>query len=140
MAVRRAAGFVIYRNFTGNTEFLLLQASNQNHHWSPPKGHVDPGEDDLTTAFRETWEESGIKQEQLELHSDIKDELHYEAWGKPKVVTYWLARLKDPSTQVKISHEHQDYKWLNITDACKYAEYKDMQNTLNKFNEYLCKK
>ena len=25
------------------------------------KGHVDPGEDDLTTAYRETWEESGIK-------------------------------------------------------------------------------
>ena len=35
---------------------------NQNHDsWSLPKGHVDPGEDKLTTAIREIFEESGIK-------------------------------------------------------------------------------
>ena len=35
---------------------------NQNFDsWSLPKGHVDPGEDKLTTAIREIYEESGIK-------------------------------------------------------------------------------
>ena len=34
---------------------------NQNHDsWSLPKGHVDKGEDKLTTAKREIFEESGI--------------------------------------------------------------------------------
>ena len=36
---------------------------NQNHDsWSLPKGHIDPGEDALTAAKREIFEESGIKQ------------------------------------------------------------------------------
>jgi len=35
---------------------------NQNHDsWSLPKGHIDPGENKLTAAIREIYEESGIK-------------------------------------------------------------------------------
>ena len=33
----------------------------------------------------------------------------YEAWQKQKVVTYWLARLTDPTVEVVISHEHQAF-------------------------------
>lgn len=133
----RAAGFIIYRRMDDTIQYLLLQASNQNHHWTPPKGHVDPGEDDLTTAFRETVEESAIKKEDLEVHQDITDQLHYQAWGKEKVVTYWLARLIRPDVAVTLSHEHQDYKWLGITEAIELAGFKDMQNTLQKFHKAL---
>ena len=36
---------------------------NQNHDsWSLPKGHIDEGEDPLTTARREIKEESGISE------------------------------------------------------------------------------
>lgn len=34
-----AAGFVIFRRLVGkNIEYLLLQASYGEHHWTPPKG------------------------------------------------------------------------------------------------------
>lgn len=33
----RAAGFLLFRR-KEHVEFLLLQASYRDHHWSPPKG------------------------------------------------------------------------------------------------------
>ena len=68
MAARRAAGLVIFRlkegASVGSAEWLLLQTSYGEHHWTPPKGHVDPGEDDITAALRETHEEAGLEKNQ----------------------------------------------------------------------------
>ena len=38
----RAAGFVLFRRVPA-IEYLLMQTSYGKNHWSPPKGHVDPG-------------------------------------------------------------------------------------------------
>jgi len=57
--MKKAAGFVIFRRLCGEIQYLLLKASYGSFHWSSPKGHVDPGEDDYTTALRETKEEAG---------------------------------------------------------------------------------
>ena len=41
---------------------------NQNgNSWSLPKGHIDPGEDEITAARREIYEETGIKPETLRM-------------------------------------------------------------------------
>lgn len=34
----RAAGYVIFRKIANSIEYLLLQASYPDFHWSPPKG------------------------------------------------------------------------------------------------------
>lgn len=34
----RAAGYVIVRKIQSTYEYLLLQASYPDYHWSPPKG------------------------------------------------------------------------------------------------------
>lgn len=33
-----AAGFVIFRRVANDIEYLLLQTSYGQHHWTPPKG------------------------------------------------------------------------------------------------------
>lgn len=35
---RRAAGFLIFRRFNSEIEYLMLKASYGSHHWTPPKG------------------------------------------------------------------------------------------------------
>lgn len=100
-------------------------------------GHVDPGEDDLTTALRETQEEAGLTAEHLRLVDGFVQQLHYEVRGKPKEVLYWLAELKDPETALTLSDEHQDYRWARLEDACTLARYKDMQDTLRAAHRYL---
>ncbi|XP_068736518.1 bis(5'-nucleosyl)-tetraphosphatase [asymmetrical]-like [Montipora capricornis] len=116
----RAAGLIIFRRrqFTGPFEYLLLQTSYGKHHWTPPKGHVDPGESDMQTALRETEEESGLEVSSLNVMEHAKTTLNYEVRGKPKTVIYWAAEVKDYDEPVQLSREHQDFKWLPIDRAC----------------------
>jgi bis(5'-nucleosidyl)-tetraphosphatase len=135
--MKAAAGFVIYKKSCDAILYLLLQTSYGEHHWTPPKGHVDPGETEMTTAIRETVEESGLKKGDLKIYEDVKRILNYKVNGKPKVVTYWLAELVNPQAKVKLSEEHQDYKWLNIDEACVYGKYPDLQESLKYFDNYI---
>lgn len=102
-----------------------------------PSGHVDPGEDDLTTALRETQEEAGLAADQLRVMDGFLHKLHYEVRGKPKEVVYRLAELRDPATAVTLSDEHQDYRWVPLKEACTLAQFKDMQETLRAAHKYL---
>ncbi|XP_075042660.1 bis(5'-nucleosyl)-tetraphosphatase [asymmetrical] [Mixophyes fleayi] len=143
----RACGLIIFRRvLTANVsdiEFLLLQTSYGIHHWTPPKGHVDPGEDDMTTALRETEEEAGLHSSQFRIVDGFRKELNYDVVNNKKIgktkksVIYWLAELSDPNAQVKLSSEHQDFRWLHLQEACKYSEYQDMQDTLNEAYQFL---
>ena len=139
MAARRAAGLVIYRarDQSSVTEWLLLQTSYGQHHWTPPKGHLDPGEDDITAAMRETREEAGLGAEQLTVFHDIKEELSYEAFGKPKIVTYWLAKLNSYEDKIILSDEHQDFKWLSLEKAVELSGFPDMAQCFKTFDEKL---
>ncbi|XP_049784356.1 bis(5'-nucleosyl)-tetraphosphatase [asymmetrical] [Schistocerca cancellata] len=133
----RAAGFVIFRYISSKIEYLLLQASYGEHHWTPPKGHVDPGESDITTAYRETEEEAGLKKDDLKIFEDFEKTLQYNVRGRPKEVVYWLAQLKNIDTPVQLSKEHQEYKWLELQAACELAKYPEMQKLLQECDSFL---
>lgn len=131
MMTTRACGFVIFRRIQGMVEYLLMQVSYGEHHWTPPKGHVDPGESDMESALRETQEEAGFLASDLIIFEDAKQELNYEVNGKPKTVVYWLAELVNIDKPIQLSHEHQAFKWLPLQEACSIAKYQDMQNFIN---------
>lgn len=141
MAVR-ACGLIVFRRLTqtppaDSIQYLLLQTSYGQHHWTPPKGHVDPGEDDMTTALRETQEEAGLGMGQLRVADGFVSELRYEVRGRPKEVVYWLAELADPETAVTLSDEHQDYRWAGLDEACSLAGYRDLQGALQDAQRFL---
>lgn len=91
----------------------------------------------MLTALRETQEESGLLKSDLKIFENCKKILNYKVKGTPKIVIYWLAELINPNAKVKLSNEHQDYKWLNINDACKYAKFEDMQGVLIDFDNFI---
>ncbi|XP_061281966.1 bis(5'-nucleosyl)-tetraphosphatase [asymmetrical] isoform X2 [Bos javanicus] len=131
----RACGLIIFRRRlipkVDNTaiEFLLLQASD---------GHVEPGESDLETALRETQEEAGIEAGQLTIIEGFRRELSYVAREKPKIVIYWLAEVKDCDVEVRLSREHQAYRWLELEDACQLAQFEEMKAALQEGHQFLC--
>ena len=55
MIIRESAGGVVL-----NPLGQVLVVNQNGDSWSLPKGHLDPGEDELTAARREIHEESGI--------------------------------------------------------------------------------
>ena len=84
MELVRAAGVILFRRAKPSLEphFLLMQTSYGGHHWTPPKGHVDPGEDDFTAALRETEEEAGLKRDaHFSLDEGFKVEIEYKVVG-----------------------------------------------------------
>lgn len=133
----RASGLIIYRIVSSEIEYLLLQTAYGHHHWTPPKGHVDPGESDMATALRETEEEAGLKGNHLQIMEDFKKELRYEVNQKPKTVIYWPAKLVDPNLAVKLSEEHKDFKWVKLEEACQLVEYADLQSVLRDCEAFL---
>ncbi|KJH44904.1 hydrolase, NUDIX family [Dictyocaulus viviparus] len=130
------AGLVVFRRESNRVEFLLLQASYPPHHWTPPKGHVEPGEDEWVAALRETKEEAGIPKDCLKIYEDCHETLKYDVNGVPKTVKYWLAFLQN-SENVKLSNEHQKWKWAELDEAIKIAEYAEMGALLRKFKAYI---
>lgn len=69
VAMKQAAGTLLYRYGPDGLEVLLVHASgayNRRAPWSIPKGEVDAGETDVeATARRETEEETGVRPESL---------------------------------------------------------------------------
>jgi len=134
-----AAGFVIFRRLQTGLEFLLLHASYEENLWSPPKGHVDEGEDERTTAWRETREESGLTESDIRVCQGFVKELEYIAHGKQKRVVYWLAELTNQNAQIVISDEHREFRWVDLAQAKALVRYPDLQNTLQECHQFLTK-
>jgi bis(5'-nucleosidyl)-tetraphosphatase len=141
MTEKLAAGLIVYRRSPNKIEYLLLQTSYGENHWTPPKGHLDEGENYLTAAIRETEEEAGLFEDK---HYKIVDrnisiEAKYLANGKPKRVIYWLAELLDSNTEIKLSEEHINYKWLDLNESVGIVKYETMIEVLRRAEAILTK-
>jgi bis(5'-nucleosidyl)-tetraphosphatase len=131
-AWREAAGVLVYRDDGAEPRFLMLRASARGH-WTPPKGHLDPGESFDAAALREVEEETGIRADQLELVTGFRRELRYqvEAPGGwvPKRVVYQLGRLT-AAAEVRLSGEHSEHAWWGAAEIEADATFPDMQALL----------
>jgi bis(5'-nucleosidyl)-tetraphosphatase len=126
----RAAGFVLSREGEGGEpEYLLLDAVRDG---APgfPKGHADDGEDDLATALRETREETGLRD--LDVDPWFRTEISYRVrkgghyrW---KTVVYFRARLR--SGRVRLSDEHSAFSWHPLPDATARLSFDSLRETL----------
>lgn len=56
--LERSAGGVVLRRIEGEIRVLLIR--DRFRKWGLPKGHVEPGEDDIRAALREVEEETGL--------------------------------------------------------------------------------
>lgn len=100
-------------------------------------GHVDPGEDDFTTALRETREEAGYSEDDLKIHRNISKSLSYKAKyngvAEPKIVTYWLAELtsgRDPT----LSDEHTEFRFVRKNEISSISNYPDFLEMVDFFH------
>ena len=130
-----SAGAVIFRkNLDGNLFLLLHYPSG---HWDFVKGKMEKGELPSETAVRETQEETGITD--LKFLDGFKEEIEYtfqfEKTPIHKKVVFFLA--KTDTERVTISHEHQDFVWLNYEDAIEKVTYENAKRVLNKARNFL---
>ena len=135
MGTEKSAGIVLFRNDSSKNEFLLL--NYPQGHWDFVKGKVEKNETPHETAKRETREETGIAN--IEFIDGFAESVEYDFRFKKenihKKVIFFLAKTDEKN--IKISHEHNDYLWLEYDDALKKTTFENAKNVLIKANEFL---
>jgi len=135
MREQKSAGIVLFRNDSGKNEFLLL--NYPQGHWDFIKGKVEEGETPHETALRETKEETGISD--IEFIGGFEESVEYNFRFKNedihKKVIFFLAKTSEK--KIGLSHEHNDFVWLEYDDALKKTTFRNAKNVLSKANEFL---
>ena len=135
MGSEKSAGIVLFRNDSDKNEFLLL--NYPQGHWDFVKGKIEQNETSHETALRETKEETGITN--IEFVDGFEESVEYDFRFKKenihKKVIFFLAKTNEKN--IKLSHEHNDYLWLEYNDALKKTTFENAKNVLTKANEFL---
>jgi len=135
MREQKSAGIVLFRSASNKNEFLLL--NYPQGHWDFIKGKVEEGETPHETALRETKEETDISD--IEFIDGFKESVEYNFKFKNedihKIVVFFLAKTDEK--KITLSHEHNDFVWLEYDDAIKKTTFRNAKNVLSKKTEFL---
>ena len=135
MGTEKSAGIVLFRNNSGKNEFLLL--NYPQGHWDFVKGKIEQNETSRKAAIRETREETGITN--IEFIDGFEESVEYDFRFKKedihKKVIFFLAKTDEKN--IKLSHEHNDYLWLEYSNALKKTTFENAKNVLSKANQFL---
>lgn len=147
ISFEKSAGAVVFRKEGNKIKYLLLQY--RNGHWDLPRGHIEQGETAEKTAQREIKEETGITELFFIPGFFGKGQFWYIAKGEErkerlrdkrglvvfKKVYFFLAETKN--SEVILSKEQKNYKWLRYEDAVRQATFKVPKKVLKKAHNFL---
>ncbi len=109
----RSCGAILYRRDRNVIRYLLL-FQRGSHTWSFPKGHMELGESEEETAYREVKEEVGMT---IHLCPDFKGEATYPVGVGQKTVVLFLAEA--PRMPIMRSQEVLTTRWISLKEAEK---------------------
>lgn len=135
MRSEKSCGAIVFRIEQDRPVYLLLFGPT---YWGFVKGLVEKGESEEETALREAEEETGMK---VKLLSGFKERINYNYKfdGEPikKEVIFFIAEA--PSAEVKLSQEHEDFKWLKFEEAFRLVKYRNQKEILKRAHEFVLK-
>jgi len=133
--INAAAGVIMRYDENNRKQILLLQRAKEDHwpnFWEFPRGKCDKpvGESLTKCAAREIKEESGLDVEPVALI----DTFDYTAEEGKRLTTChnFLCRMKNPEQKVKLSKEHQDYKWVSEVGEVEMLLLPEQKKTVEK--------
>ncbi len=131
MVTEKSAGAIVF--YEGQQIEYLLLLSN---YWGFPKGRVEPGEDEPTTAKREVREETGLEVTLLEGFRQV-DDYWYQRKGTRihKQAIFFLGQA--PGRDFKISWEHEEAGWFTYEAAMEKLKFAGLKDLLTRSNEFL---
>ena len=130
MIEETSAGIVLFRKEKSKKVFLLLHYPSG--HWDFVKGKMEKGESTHQTAIRETEEETGITDITFLENFEEWIEYNFQYQGElvNKKVVFFLAETK--TEDVKISHEHQNYAWMDYNTSMEKTTFDNAKTVLTK--------
>jgi len=134
-----SAGLIIYRRDKNSIKFLLLYRGRGV--WDMPRGRMEAEERSVQTAFREVYEETGLKRADLQIDRDFRRVYEKFPYFRDqesifKIVIFYLAKTE--KTQVRLSHEHDGYGWFSLREAQRHlGRYQKRKKLLQRAWEHI---
>ena len=130
-----AGGVIIKEGENGETMVLLIQRAHDDFfpdHFEIPRGKCDKpiGEDLIHCLIREVKEETGLDIEPIK----FIDKFSYLAdkGTRESIQHNYLCKMKDPNQKVKLSKEHQDFKWVQTVGEVELFVLPEIKKTISK--------
>jgi ADP-ribose pyrophosphatase YjhB (NUDIX family) len=142
-----SAGCIVYKKVNEQIEFLLIFRKweyRPEGAWILPKGTMEIGETPEQTALRETTEETGYND--LELETFLKQvEIHYEHKGtnQHKIINWFLAKLISDKkeitnlTEAEAKSQVFEIHWIEASKALDLLTFDSEKESAVKALEYL---
>lgn len=130
---------VMFSKSNNKLEYLIIKRSEADGgFWQGITGTLNEGEKLTECLIREVDEELGTK-EILNV-SELKETLQWAKKTGFMITEYVYAVEFKRDVKVKLSEEHDDYKWCSFDEAYHTLEKDNNKNSLKKINEELSSK
>ena len=134
MIEQQSAGIITFSRKNHEIKYLVLHYLSG--HWDFPKGKLEPNETLIDAAHRELHEETGLTAQQL---PDFEESLSYvfKERGKmiEKTVTFFIGQTDEQG--IRLSREHQGYRWLTFEEAYERLTYKNARDILENAHRFI---
>ncbi len=115
--------------------FLLMRrVPERGGFWQPLTGGVEHGETFEEAVRREAFEETGI----TEITEAVDSNYHYEFTDEGRHHVEYIFGAEVPaSTNIHLSHEHDDFRWVSKDEALQLLKWPGNKEGLRKLCERL---
>ena len=125
----RAAGALLWREVDSrNLEIALIHRPRYDD-WSLPNGKIEGGETALQCAYREVFEETGIKASLTRQLGTVE----YEESGELKRVIFWSAHCSLDTGTFVVNEEVDELVWFTPEDALVKATHDSDRQIIDSF-------
>mgnify|MGYP003428784243 FL=1 len=128
----------IFRERNGKLEFLLLKRSPEQYYpniWQMVTGKIKENEAAFNTALREIEEETGLVPEKFWVAPTVNS---FYAPDKDYIclLPVFAAKVNSDS-EIKISKEHTEHKWLSPEEAKKFLAWDGQRKSVDLIVDYV---
>ncbi len=139
-------GCFIFRRVKKDVEFLLLKrVESRGGFWQNVTGGVEGSESVVDAVYREVFEETGIRREDVisfienVFECEFETEKFNDLFGKRAIIkSYDFGMQVSKDQKIRIDpKEHTEYKWATYEEALKLLKWENNKKALKAFSKLI---
>lgn len=130
----KSCGFIVYKAENNENFYLIIKSHNGDVGF--PKGHMEPGENELQTAIRELKEETGMDVDTIH---DFRYQIEYPLPRVPdamKQTVYFLGKCASDEIIIQET-EVALAEFVTYDKAIEKLTFEETKNMLKKANDII---
>lgn len=130
----KSCGFIVYKEENNENFYLIIKSHNGDVGF--PKGHMEPGENELQTAIRELKEETGIDVDTI---YDFRYQIEYSlprVRDAKKQTVYFLGKCASDDIIIQET-EVASAEFVTYDKAIEKLTFEETKNMLKKANDII---